>query len=280
MDNLNFIVDSAKCIRCGICVFDCPTAIIELDGLPKIVSPEYCMQCQHCLAICPVGAISILGNKPEESIAIDSNLPDFDKLKTLMKARRSVRHYLAENIDREIIDELLDVAYHAPTGVNTQSVLLTVVDKRGTLDLLRKKVYADLEELIGDREDIEDPSLKYLARALKVRKKTGADVIFRGAPHLLIASAKSNSPCPTQDGMICLSYFELAAQANGLGTVWDGMFYWCISKFLPDLKDLLQIPEDHTVVYSMAFGKPAVNYHRTVNRGPANVNTIFPEIFD
>jgi len=63
------------------------------------------------------------------------------------------------------------------------------------------------------------------------------------------------------------------AHARGVGTVWDGMVMMAMS-LLPGLAGRLGIPEDHAVGYAMAFGEPAVEYHRTVQRGPALVKIV------
>ena len=98
-------------------------------------------------------------------------------------------------------------------------------------------------------------------------------MIFRGAPHLILASAPQASPCPVQDTHIALTTFQLIAHAKGVGTVWDGMVMMAIS-LIPGLASRLGIPEDHSIGYAMVFGEPAVEYHRTVQRGPANVNVV------
>jgi hypothetical protein len=43
---------------------------------------------------------------------------------------------------------------------------------------------------------------------------------------------------------------------------------------IPGLAARLGIPEDHSIGYAMIFGEPAVEYHRTVQRGPASVNVV------
>jgi hypothetical protein len=43
---------------------------------------------------------------------------------------------------------------------------------------------------------------------------------------------------------------------------------------IPSLASRLGIPENHSVGYAMVFGEPAVEYHRTVQRGPASVNIV------
>ena len=64
------------------------------------------------------------------------------------------------------------------------------------------------------------------------------------------------------------------AQASGIGAVWCGLVKFVISDLLPELRGHLGIPDDHVVGYAMAFGYPAVQYARTVQRGPADVHWV------
>ena len=65
---LAFSVNKDRCTRCGLCVSDCPSRIIEQDGdrrpFVSAENEEDCLQCQHCLAICPTAAISVFGLNP------------------------------------------------------------------------------------------------------------------------------------------------------------------------------------------------------------------------
>ena len=114
---------------------------------------------------------------------------------------------------------------------------------------------------------------QYMGMALKGWQEEGKDIIFRGAPHLLLTSAPKNPPCPVRDTHIALATFQRMAHARGVGTVWDGLFMMVLS-LLPNLTRRLGIPDDHMLGYAMAFGEPAVEYHRTVQRGPARVNVV------
>ena len=37
---------------------------------------------------------------------------------------------------------------------------------------------------------------------------------------------------------------------------------------------MIRYPDDHMLNYAMVFGEPAVEYHRTVQRGAARVNVV------
>ena len=272
---LDFMVNKQSCTKCGLCVADCPARIIAMaDGRP-VIAPDKeaaCYKCQHCLAICPTGAVSILGLTPENSRPLAGNYPDPDQLEILIKGRRSVRRYKDENLEPELLQRLLEVAWHAPTGVNSRQVRFTVVDDRENLAHLRDEVMAGLGRLVRDNALPE--GMGFYADFVRLWEEKGIDTIFRGAPHLLVASVPKNVPSPMPDCLIALSYFELFAQANGVGTVWNGLIKWAINDLLPETRQRLGIPEDHLVGYVMAFGWPAVRYARTVQHGPAIIHRV------
>jgi nitroreductase/NAD-dependent dihydropyrimidine dehydrogenase PreA subunit len=270
---LDFTVNNVTCTRCGECVADCPAMIIAMENGFPAIAPEKeatCYKCQHCLAICPTGAISILGLKPTGSRPLATGFPDPDKLETLIKGRRSVRRYKDENLDPALLQKLLEVAWHAPTGVNSRQVRFTVVDDKDKLALLREEVMAGLTRLVRDNALPE--AMGFYANFIRMWEENRFDVIFRGAPHLLVASVPKNVASPMPDCLIAMSYFELFAQANGVGTVWNGLAKWAINDLLPETRTRLGIPEDHLIGYAMAFGKPAVHFARTVQHGPANIS--------
>jgi len=270
---IQFQVNEERCILCGECVNDCPAGVIILDDYPVITKEENCFRCQHCLAVCPTGAVSILGRDPDASKLLEGNMVDPASLETLIKGRRSVRRYSSKFLDPALIDELLDIACHAPTGVNSESVLFTVVKDGEIMKGLRQEVMAQLTNLADDNKLPEGFAGQYLAMAVSAWQESGLDIIFRGAPHLLITSAPKDSPSPAQDTVIALTTFQMMAHARGLGTVWDGMAMMALA-VIPGLAARLAIPEDHLLGYAMAFGEPMVEYYRTVQRGPARVNVV------
>lgn len=262
---LDFKVDREKCISCGGCAADCPAMIIDmLDGYPRIheSKEKLCYRCQHCLAICPTGAVSILGRNPADSTELPGNLPQPDQLSTLIRGRRSVRRYLDENLDAQLIDQLLETAWHAPSGHNARQVSFFVVDDREVMTRLRDLAYAGIKENVAKAQ--LPARLSFFKDFVPAWEKSGIDVVFRGAPHLLVVTAPRRVASPDADCHIALANFELLAQCQGVGTVWNGLAKWTIEKIVPELRDKLGIPGDHVIGYCMSFGKPAMSYQRTV----------------
>jgi nitroreductase len=243
-------------------------------GSPAVVTSResMCIRCLHCLTVCPTGAVSIAGFTPEDCLQLEGTSPASDHMETLIRGRRSVRNYLDEAVDPAIIERLLQVSWQAPTGVNARGVLFTVVDDREIMNRLRSLVMDRLAELV--RSNALPEHLEFFAGFDTLWREKGIDTLFRGAPHLIITSAPKNCPCPTQDCIIALSYFELFANSLGLGTVWNGLAKLAFVELMPELQAKLAIPSGHSFGYAMAFGKPAVEYQRTVPLRPPTVNRV------
>lgn len=272
---LDFKVDHNTCTKCGQCVSDCLPEIIAMGEKGPFIAQEKepsCYRCQHCFTICPTGSISIFGLDPQKSMPLTGNLPDDLQMELLIKGRRSVRQYENENLEPELLQRLLDVACHAPTGRNVRPVRFTVVDDREKLARLREEVMTRLGTIV--QADRLPSGREFFAEIYRLWKEAGVDTLFRNAPHLLVVSAPKEAACPVQDCLIAMSTFELFAQTVGVGTVWDGLFNWVISDLMPELRTSLGIPEEHLIGYSMVFGKPAVHYARTAQRGPASVHRV------
>jgi nitroreductase len=195
-------------------------------------------------------------------------------MEILIKGRRSVRHYADENLDPALIKRALDVAWQAPTGVNMRQVRFSVIDDKDSLAVFRDATYAGIEELIARNQLPEEQA--FFAGFVRAWQEKGVDVLFRGAPHLVVASVPQGGPTPVPDCMIALAYFDLFAQTLEIGTVWNGLVKLTINNLVPELRTRLNIPDDHLVGYAMSFGKPAVHYQRTIEKGPAKMVRFAP----
>ena len=101
----------------------------------------------------------------------------------------------------------------------------------------------------------------------------GDDVVFRNAPCMIVASTPKDAPCREADPWIALSYFDLLAQANGLGTCWSGFAVHAF-KWMCRLRRALKLPKGYCVGAVLLFGPPAVNYVRVPRPKPMAVDIL------
>ena len=267
---LNFQAHPDKCTRCGLCVQDCPSSIIERSGdAVPFIRPENeprCIHCQHCLAICPAAAVTILCQNPVNSLPLTTpSLPKLDQMIHLVRGRRSVRRYRDQNVEPQLLGQILAALGNAPSAINRMPLTFAVIDDKAHMQRFRLQTLTALAKAAAAGCIPEQHA--YLQQAVPAWSERKIDVIFRGAPHLLIVSASSDSVCPAEDVNLALAYFELMAQSAGLGTVWCGLAKMAL-ELLPELKTVVGVPPGH-YYYTMLFGLPAVQYPRTVQRDTA-----------
>ena len=267
---LQFVGDDAKCTRCDQCVLDCPSRIIERtgDAVPFIrpENEERCIQCQHCLAVCPSAAVSIFGRDPARSLPLAADsFPDVEKMMTLVRGRRSVRRYRDENVDPALLQRLLAALSNAASGINRRALTFAVIDDKAVMQRFRLKALNGLAE--AGKAGRVPAQFAYLMQAVPAWFEEGVDMIFRGAPHLLVVSAAPESVCPQEDVNLALASFELMAQSAGLGTVWCGLAKMTL-ELLPELKETVGLTPGQ-FYYTMLFGLPSFRYARTVQRDDA-----------
>ncbi len=139
--------------------------------------------------------------------------------------RRSVRDFSDKLVAKADIEELLNVALYAPSGMGRQTWKFTGVLNQG---LIR-----ELAEIIGhvwDREGYE----------------------FYKAPALIIASNEADSIWGKEDNACALQNIFLAAHSKGIGSVWINQLNGKCD--VPEIRAILQklnIPDNH-VVYGLA----------------------------
>jgi len=272
---INFKVDESKCVNCGLCSSDCPTLIISnKTEFPTILEgkEENCLKCQHCLAICPYGAISIWDKEPENSIPVTSKIPAFSEMEALVKTRRSIRQFLQDEINPADIHNLISIASYAPTARNDNSVRFTVVDNRKDMSKLRDLVYNHIK--IAFEDNRISPSKLYYNNFRNLWETKQIDVIFRDAPHLLITSTPKDCAAPQTDACIAMSYFELLANSNGIGSLWDGFAKTVFQEIVPELKDIIGIPVNHEVAAVLVFGKAKFKYARSIQNDNPEIKTV------
>lgn len=180
------------------------------------------------------------------------------------------------NTRRDVITNLCKTALNAPTAKNNMSALFSVFDYKEKLYLFRNKFYDKLQSGTGRSTEKKEALKAFINIEMVVNfwKNYNRDIVFRHAPHMVVASIPKNTLALTTDPIIALSYFELLANSMQIGALWLGLLTFFINEAFPELKEQLEIPEDNEIGYIMAFGKPAVKYQRYISHEPYQLNFV------
>jgi len=190
-------------------------------------------------------------------------------------------------VEVEKLKMILEAGRFAPTGGNRQGCEYVVVRGRKILDrvaTLTLRVLDEegrrIQEAIERQRRMNEPvPPEYLARQLypavwdrMARKwKEGEDQLFHHAPVLfLIHLKKGLTSTPEVDSGLASMQMVLMAETLGLGTCFIGFLISGLEKS-GELREALQIPDDHQVPVSFVVGYPNVKFRRLVARNPARV---------
>lgn len=249
-----------SCTGCGLCVAACPASLVRqaAPGTPPVAlagREAHCIRCGHCAVVCPTGAFRH-AQLPQDGFSPlrRKELPDLAAVRRLLMARRSCRNYAPQPIPRDELLGLIEAVRHAPTGHNARDVGYVIVGGPERMDVLRQGV---LEWMAAEvAAGTERAAVLHLAGAARAAAK-GKDVIFRGAPHVVVAYAPEQSISPALDAAIAASWLELAAAAGGYGACWCGYLVFALDAH-PPLGQLLGIPQGHKGYAALLLGTPAI----------------------
>lgn len=264
------IIDENKCKRDGICVRECPSAVIAIrgdDGYPEITG-EGCIVCGHCVAVCPHGALSHERILVKDSPPIREDLIiNEDQAVQFLRSRRSIRRYQERPVEKEKIRRLIEVARYAPTGGNLQAVEWLVLTDRSRLRNIAGMTVEWIRRVLTDPRAAQ--ARPYLP-AVVSSWEAGRDSVLRGAPVLILASAPKEAFNGLVDLTLALSYLDLLAPTMGLGTCWAGLLQGAMLSDA-EIKAAVGIPTGHTHHYPMMLGYPEVKYYRLPERKPPKI---------
>ena len=265
-------VNRERCVHCGLCVGDCGAKCLAFDEekFPTLITGggRGCMGCQHCMAICPAGAISVGGVDPDGLPA--AVCADPDELLGMIRSRRSVRAYKEEDVSAEKLEKIREMLHYPPTGGNLDNLHFTIIGTREKMDGLRRATYGGLSTVT------EDSPLFGMKDFLEEGWSAGRDIIYAGAPAMIMAAVSETmfAPnCDIVDPIIALSYFELFASSLGLGTLWDDCAYMA-AKAIPEVCDMLRIPEGYRPAFALVFGEPETRYRRAAQKDAHSITML------
>jgi nitroreductase len=196
----------------------------------------------------------------------------------IIKERKSVRVFRPESVPRAKIEEILSYAIHAPSAINLQPWELTVVTGEEKERLSRRLLKSYREKQIScSPGNVKPLSERFTARGVESFKgmkpyldEMGYDFNrfinegscnFYGAPAaIIICLDNAFSKARLVDIGAGLGYLVLAAHACGLWTCPIGL----IAAYEDDVKEMLNIPKEKSVVIGVALGHP--DWESPINR--------------
>ncbi|MFH0976099.1 MAG: nitroreductase family protein [Spirochaetota bacterium] len=262
------IIDRTKCKKDMLCIDECPFNLIETDkenGYPKLIpnAEKICNSCGHCVAVCPHDAISHTNVPIEESPLIDDKLAiNKDQAIQFLRSRRSIRRFKDKAVEKEKIEQLIEIAKYAPTARNAQRLEWLVYTDKAEMKALSGFAVDWIRDDIKKHNGV--PSAPYYPLIVEAWE-AGKDMILRDAPALIIISAPKDVVYGMVDISLALSYLELSAPLFGLGTCWAGLLENALKNW-PSAFKSLGLAEDRIHHYPMMLGYPVPRYYRLPQR--------------
>ena len=205
-------------------------------------------------------------------------------LEELLGERYSVRAFLAEEVDRKIIEHVLTVAQRTASWCNSQPWEVVIASGEAK-ERFRKAIYGEAASGAPESSDFPFPR-EYLGVYLERRRESGFQLYntlgiprgdkaayarqalenynFFGAPH--VAVIHTDEPLGIYGAIDCGAYvsnFMLAAQALGLGTIPQA----ALARHSALIRKHFNLAADRRVVCGISFGYAdhghKVNSYRT-----------------
>jgi len=284
LDTKNIRINLNECNLCGACVENCPRYLyrIHSDRLHIVVDfDKECIMCMHCASVCPTGAIEPKHYSAETATEIRSNLPDFSAFSHLVKVRKSTRTFLEKRIPEQTLNKLLDLAHNSPTGHNERNLELTIVQNPEILKKVSRKLFLKAKALVEDYERKElklnrnTDDFKHIEMQVKGFKKyfiqieDGRDPWKWGA-QLVIFHGPKSSVSLIPNCSLAAGHLMLGAELLSLSTCPLGYLTALLNQH-GEVAQLVKIPQDHQVGFSLALGYSEVSYHKIYSKKPFKV---------
>jgi nitroreductase len=237
---------------------------------------EVCIECGHCEAVCPVNVIKLKFHEEEEleQSSIGEEFPSYDSFLKLVLNRRSIRRFKEKAIPKDLLEKLLKIGRYSPTGSNTENVSYTVVQDKEIVSAISKHITAKVTKLVNALENpqsrellkkrLSDEEIKLALENLPKSKrkldmiKQGIDFWCWSGELIVIHGDKTVGGIPSNTALAAANIM-LAAETLGLGACSLGYLTYFINESRT-IRELIKIPPDHVVGYSLTMGYPDVKY--------------------
>ena len=254
--------DKCNCKEISLCSQVCPYGFIltrnkknEMTLLNKY--KQFCINCGQCASICPTSAIKIVKNIEEPEKFNKKESISEKQAEQFLKTRRSVRTFKDKKIPHTELEKILSITRWIPTASNKQKLKWVIIESSDMIHELSKLTVEWINKNNISKEIVE-------------QWEQGVDLILRKAPALIIVLGQKENYWGGAEAGIALTYLELFAHANNLGTCWAGYFTRAVNHYSP-LEKLLDLPKGYKVFGSVMAGYPVYKLHSIPNRKDLSV---------
>jgi nitroreductase len=166
-------------------------------------------------------------------------------LEQAIHSRRAVREYTGESLGRPVLQVLIEAATQAPSAVNEQPWLFTVVQDRARLALISRQAKAHFLKA--------SPQNLALHRLHELRDDPDFDILYH-APALIVIASVTQGRWAVENCALAAENLMLAACAAGLGTCWIGLAQGWLAT--AGGKAALELPATCLPVAPIIVGRP------------------------
>jgi nitroreductase len=165
--------------------------------------------------------------------------------KQAIYGRRAVRDYTTEPVDEATLRQLIVDAVQAPSAVNQQPWLFSVVRDKSLLARISREAKAYM---------LRKTPVGLVSHHFEELLGNTAFNIFYNAPALVVISALTSSEWAVEDSALAAGNLMLSATAAGLGTCWIGFAQGWLGS--PEGRAVLELPDDYRPIAPIIVGHP------------------------
>ena len=246
MNREQVIIDTDKCVGCGLCSWVCVAhnLIIHQNKARKIMSE--CVMCGQCSAVCPKKAISLHGCGDGQIEKTDEVRLDPKEILNVIRFRRSIRNFKDTKIPQEVLEQILEAGRLTHTAKNSQDVSCVVLStEKDRIEKMAVRVFRRVKPIAN------------LFSPMARRNKIDDCFFFFNAPAVIVILAKDKT-----NGILAAQNMEFVAEANELGVLYSG-FFTMAANMSHKIKKALGVPNGKKVAMTLVLGYPNVKFLRS-----------------
>ena len=166
-------------------------------------------------------------------------------------ARRSIRRFKSQPVDRQQLEQVVEAGRQAPTGGNTRTTRFVVIQNPQILERIQETACGAFAQMEADEN-----TYKSLRHSIQASKKGGYRFLYE-APVLILTTNLRNYGNAYSDCACALENMMLAAHSLGLGSCWINQLHWLDDA--PPVRAYLEalgLDPGETVCGGLALGWP------------------------